>query len=33
VTLPSTIVELRGDEWKIARLGGVSAAEIAAVLA
>jgi tRNA threonylcarbamoyl adenosine modification protein (Sua5/YciO/YrdC/YwlC family) len=31
-TVPSTIVELHGEEWKIARLGAISAAEIAAVL-
>src|SRR5271154_978206 len=29
---PSTIVELHGDEWKIARVGGISATEIAAAL-
>lgn len=31
-TLPSTIVELHGDVWKIARAGGISAAEITAIL-
>jgi L-threonylcarbamoyladenylate synthase len=30
--LPSTIVELRGDEWKVMRVGGISVAEISAVL-
>jgi tRNA A37 threonylcarbamoyladenosine synthetase subunit TsaC/SUA5/YrdC len=30
--LPSTIVELHGDEWKIVRVGGISATEIAAAL-
>jgi L-threonylcarbamoyladenylate synthase len=29
---PSTIVELHGDAWKIARTGGISAADIAAAL-
>jgi L-threonylcarbamoyladenylate synthase len=32
VALPSTIVELRGEVWKIARVGGISAAEIESVL-
>jgi tRNA threonylcarbamoyl adenosine modification protein (Sua5/YciO/YrdC/YwlC family) len=31
-SLPSTIVELQGEEWKIARVGGISAAEISALL-
>jgi L-threonylcarbamoyladenylate synthase len=30
--LPSTIVELQDEEWKIVRVGGISAAEIAAAL-
>lgn len=30
--LPSTIVELHGDEWRIVRVGGISATEIAAAL-
>jgi L-threonylcarbamoyladenylate synthase len=30
--LPSTIVELRGDEWKVMRVGGISVAEISAML-
>jgi L-threonylcarbamoyladenylate synthase len=30
--LPSTIVELTGDAWKLVRVGGISATEIASVL-
>jgi tRNA threonylcarbamoyl adenosine modification protein (Sua5/YciO/YrdC/YwlC family) len=33
VALASTIVELNGDEWRVGRVGVISAAEIAAVLA
>jgi tRNA A37 threonylcarbamoyladenosine synthetase subunit TsaC/SUA5/YrdC len=29
---PSTIVELRGDEWKVLREGAITAAEIAEAL-
>ena len=32
MALPSTIVELHGDEWKIARVGGISSEEITAAL-